>query len=77
MFGEERKEHQIPGTGATDGCELPCGCWELNLGPLKEHLVLLTAEPPLQPQYVHIYKHRGNRQYFSKTWHECKVPFII
>jgi hypothetical protein len=24
----------------TDGCELPCGCWELNSGPLEEHTVL-------------------------------------
>ena len=31
----------------TDGCELPCGCWELNSRPLKEQLVLLTAEPSL------------------------------
>ena len=22
------------GTGTTDSCELPCGCWDLNLGPL-------------------------------------------
>jgi hypothetical protein len=22
-----------PGTGVTDGCELPCGFWELNQGP--------------------------------------------
>jgi len=29
-----------PGTGATDSCELPCGCWELNPGPLEEHPVL-------------------------------------
>ena len=21
-------------TGGIDGCELPCGCWESNLGPL-------------------------------------------
>jgi hypothetical protein len=34
----------------TDGCEPPCGCWELNSGPLKEQSVLLTAEPSLQPQ---------------------------
>ena len=20
----------------TDACELPCGCWELNSGPLEE-----------------------------------------
>jgi hypothetical protein len=33
----------------TDGCEPPCGCWELNSGPLEEQSVLLTAEPLLQP----------------------------
>lgn len=27
----------------------PYGCWELNLGPLEEQPVVLTAEPPLQP----------------------------
>jgi hypothetical protein len=32
----------------TDVCEPPCGCWDLNSGPLEEHLVLLTAEPSLQ-----------------------------
>ena len=32
-----------------DGCEPPCGCWELNSGPLEEQSVLLTAEPSLQP----------------------------
>jgi hypothetical protein len=33
----------------TDGCEPPCGCWELNSGTLEEQPVLLTAEPTLQP----------------------------
>ena len=33
----------------TDGCEQPCGCWELNSGPLEEQSVLLTTEPSLQP----------------------------
>jgi hypothetical protein len=28
-----------------DGCEPPCGCWNLNSGPLEEQSVLLTAEP--------------------------------
>jgi hypothetical protein len=37
----------------TDGCEPPCGCWELNLGPLEEQLVLLTAEPSLQHHHHH------------------------
>jgi hypothetical protein len=32
----------------TDGCEPPCGCWELNSGPLEEQSVLLTAKPSLQ-----------------------------
>jgi hypothetical protein len=30
-----------------DGCELPCGCRELNSGPLEEQSVLLTTEPSL------------------------------
>ena len=34
----------------TDGCEPPCGCWELNSGPLEEQSVLLTPEPSFQPQ---------------------------
>ena len=33
----------------TDGCEPPCGCWELNSGPLEAHAMLLTSEPSLQP----------------------------
>jgi hypothetical protein len=28
------RDYGLLGTGVTDGCELPCGCWELNLGPL-------------------------------------------
>ena len=27
--------------------KLPCGCWELSLGPLEEQSVILTAEPSL------------------------------
>jgi hypothetical protein len=27
-----------------DGCEPPCGCWDLNSGPLEEQSVLLPAE---------------------------------
>ena len=32
-----------PGTGITDGCEPPCGCWESNPGPLEEQPVLLPT----------------------------------
>jgi hypothetical protein len=35
----------------TDGCERPCGCWNLNTGPLQELSVLLTTEPSLQPWF--------------------------
>ena len=34
----------------TNGCEPPCGCWELNSGPLEEQSVLLTSEP--SPQHL-------------------------
>jgi hypothetical protein len=27
---------RVPGTVDTEGCEPPCGCWELNLGLLQE-----------------------------------------
>ena len=35
-----------------DGCEPPCGCWDLNSGTLEEQSVLLTTEPSLQPQIL-------------------------
>jgi hypothetical protein len=31
-----------------DGCEPPCGCWDLNSEHLEEQSVLLTAEPSLK-----------------------------
>lgn len=42
----------VPGAGATEGCGLPCGCWELNPGLLQEQPVLITALPSLHPLYV-------------------------
>lgn len=33
---EARRGHLIPGTGATNSCESPCGAWELNPGPLED-----------------------------------------
>jgi hypothetical protein len=29
----------------TDGCEPPCGSWDLNSGPSEEQSVLLIAKP--------------------------------
>jgi hypothetical protein len=39
----------------TDGGEPPCGCWELNSGPLEEQSVLLSTEPSLQPTLFFFY----------------------
>ena len=36
----------------TDGCEPPCGCWDLSSGPLEDQSVLLTTEPSLQPPFL-------------------------
>jgi hypothetical protein len=33
-----------------DGCEPPCGCWDLNSGPSEEQSVLLPTEPSRQPR---------------------------
>ena len=32
-----------------DSCELPCGCWELKLGPLAEDLMLFTESSIISP----------------------------
>jgi hypothetical protein len=42
---EARERVGTPGTGITDGCELPC----VARIPLAEQLVLLSTEPPLYP----------------------------
>jgi hypothetical protein len=49
VFRHTRRGHRI--SLHTDGCEPPCGCWELNSGPLEEQSVLLTTEPSLQPPH--------------------------
>lgn len=38
---------RFPGTGVKY-FELPCGCWELNPGPLLEQHMLLPSEQALQ-----------------------------
>jgi hypothetical protein len=39
-----------PGPRVTDSCELPCGCQELDPGPVEEQPdMLLMSEPFLQP----------------------------
>ena len=31
--------HKRASDPSIDGCEPPCGCWELNSGPLEEQTV--------------------------------------
>lgn len=35
-----KRGHKTPKAGVTYGCELPCGCWNSNPGPLQKQLVL-------------------------------------
>ena len=42
------EDGRSPETG--NGCEPPCGCWELNPGPLQVQPMLLATEPSLQLQ---------------------------
>ena len=55
----------------TDGCGPPCGCRELNSGPLEEQSVLVTAEPSLQPknEFLKITLNHKEAQAFNpSTW---------
>lgn len=35
-------------SSGTGSCELSCGCWKHDLGPLEEQRALLTTEPSFQ-----------------------------
>ena len=50
-----------------DGCEPPCGCWELNSGPLEEQSMLLTSEPSLQPLQTVFISNSKLREKFMST----------
>jgi hypothetical protein len=60
-----------PGAEDTDSCELPCGYWELNLGPRQESPVLLTTEPSLQPHLLFL---RVSKCLCLHTWSSAGVP---
>lgn len=49
--GQKRVWDPLELTGIIDGCDLPHGCWESNLGPSEKQLrvkrTLSTAEPSL------------------------------
>lgn len=41
-----------PAARVTDGCELSCGCWELNPDHPQELYMFLTTEQSLKPLTV-------------------------
>ena len=49
MLVEAREGIRSSGTGGTQSCELPCGGWQPNPGPLQEQQVLsLVAQADLE-----------------------------
>jgi hypothetical protein len=60
----------------TDGCESPCGCWELNSGPLEEQTVLLTTESSLQPREF-FYKRFFFKDLFIYLFIICKYTVAV
>lgn len=51
----------------TGGCELTCGGWELNTGPLQEQQVLLTVKPLFHLPLYHLRKTNQYIANFGKT----------
>lgn len=37
LYRRTKEDVRAPGTGVTNLCELPPGCWEFNPGPLEEY----------------------------------------
>ncbi|EDL00481.1 mCG113792, isoform CRA_a, partial [Mus musculus] len=66
---ETRRGLRVAGIAEIDGCELPCRCWELNLGPLEEQQVLLTTEPSLQSELPElVYYYYSTPRYFDLSF---------
>ena len=54
----------MPRTGVTESCELPFGCWELNLDSLEEPLI---TEPHFQPLERCVLKGNGKASELQET----------
>lgn len=44
VLGASRNQKSVRSPRDGDGCELPCGCWELNPGPLQEQQMLFNHQ---------------------------------
>lgn len=67
-----RNQGKFPATGVTYSCELPCGFWETNPGPLQEQQMFLIPEPLSSPPFPTILLLPNNFQ--SSQYILC--PFI-
>jgi hypothetical protein len=83
FFQTHQKRASDPITG---GCEPPCGCWDLNSGPLVEQsVVLLTAEPSLQPPHPLTFGNRLWKEHTSifslftatRSWRDMETHLIL
>jgi hypothetical protein len=72
----ERPEEgvEFPRIGVIAGCELPCGCWGLNPGPLEEQPVLLTAKPLFQSR---VYLFLKKKKYVYSHTHTYIYIYIF
>jgi hypothetical protein len=60
----------------TDVFEPPCGCWELNSGPLEEQSVLLTAEPS-KPSLFHSLQSALASSHIQGRYHGLNVKCLV
>ena len=63
----------------TDCCDPPCGCWELNSGPMWEQSVLLTSESSLQsPDFLIFPELPGSTwAHWGIIWSLCMVDWLL
>jgi hypothetical protein len=60
----------------TDGCEPPCGCWELNSGPLEEQSVLLTGELS-NPLSLYFFEFLARLSFSFSLSHSLKWKLLV
>lgn len=70
-------ESSGPGGPFIDGCQLPCGCWELNTSPSEEQPVLLAIGPFLQPIIFFLYQQCPlPRHILKNNVYECFCLYV-
>ena len=68
---------RYPGIVVTGSCQLPCGCWELNPGPLEEQSVMLTAKPSSQPSNTLLKLSILQIRYYCSCFCKCSENYFL